>query len=78
MTPRTPKTIVSPSPQPGTGILHPFPTSELPHIDPFVFLDTGAPRNLGDTGIPSATIEPLSPEAFSGWWRERERSTKRS
>ena len=51
MPPRTIQTIVRPSPQPGTGILHPFPTRELAHIDPFVFLDTGAPRNLGDGDI---------------------------
>jgi quercetin 2,3-dioxygenase len=47
VTERTIKSVTGAAPQPGTGILHPFPTRELPHIDPFVFLDTGAPRNLG-------------------------------
>jgi hypothetical protein len=47
MTDRTIRTLTGAAPQPGTGILHPFPTDELPHVDPFVFLDTGAPRNLG-------------------------------
>ncbi|MGI9615962.1 MAG: pirin family protein [Acidimicrobiales bacterium] len=47
MTDRSIKSITGAAPQPGSGILHPFPTRELPHIDPFVFLDTGAPRNLG-------------------------------
>lgn len=51
MTDRTTKSVTSCSPQRGTGILHPFPTEQLPHIDPFVFLDTGAPRNLGNAEI---------------------------
>jgi len=51
MTNRTIKSLSGASPQPGTGILHPFPTQQLPHIDPFVFLDTGAPRNLGTGDI---------------------------
>jgi redox-sensitive bicupin YhaK (pirin superfamily) len=51
MTDRTIRTLTGATPQPGSGILHPFPTQELPHIDPFVFLDTGAPRNLGANDI---------------------------
>ena len=51
MSARTIATVATASPQPGSGILHPFPTSDLPHIDPFVFLDTGAPRNLGGSDI---------------------------
>lgn len=47
MTDRTMHSVTGSSPQPGTGILHPFPTCDLPHLDPFVFLDTGAPKNLG-------------------------------
>ena len=51
MTDRTIRSLTGADPQPGSGILHPFPTAELPHIDPFVFLDTGAPRNLGSRDI---------------------------
>ena len=51
MTNRTISKIVGAEPQPGTGILHPFPSRDLPHIDPFVFLDTGEPLNLGDNDI---------------------------
>jgi redox-sensitive bicupin YhaK (pirin superfamily) len=51
MTDRSIKTLTGATPQPGTAILHPFPTPELPHIDPFVFLDTGAPRQLGNGDI---------------------------
>ncbi|MEM9133365.1 MAG: pirin family protein [Actinomycetota bacterium] len=47
MTARTIKTLTGATPQPGSGLLHPFPTPELPHLDPFVFLDTGSPRDLG-------------------------------
>lgn len=58
-------TIVSTTPQPGTGILRPFPSKDLPHIDPFVFLDTGAPKNLGDRSIyvgphPHRGVQPVS------------------
>lgn len=65
MTDRTIATLVTPEPQPGTGILHPFPTPELAHIDPFVFLDTGAPRQLGDSEIyvgphPHRGVQPVS------------------
>lgn len=38
MTDRTIRFLTGATPQPETGILHPFPTPELPHIDPFVFL----------------------------------------
>lgn len=48
MTHRTINKIVSAEPQPGTGILHPFPSRELPHIDPFVILNTG--QGLFTTG----------------------------
>jgi DHA2 family metal-tetracycline-proton antiporter-like MFS transporter len=44
---RTIDFVTTVDPQPGSGILHPFPTAEIPHLDPFVFLDTGAPMNLG-------------------------------
>lgn len=62
---RTIATIVHPTPQPGTGVLHPFPTRELPHVDPFVFLDTGAPMDLGDSDIfvaphPHRGVQPVS------------------
>ena len=57
--------VVSVTPQPGTGILHPFPTAELAHLDPFVFLDTGAPRQLGEGEIyvgphPHRGVQPVS------------------
>jgi hypothetical protein len=48
---RTVGSITTAQPQPGSGILHPFPTADLPHIDPFVFLDTGAPMALGTGDI---------------------------
>lgn len=65
MTNRTIDEIVTASPQPGTGILHPFPSADLPHLDPFVFLDTGAPRHLGDGEIyvgphPHRGVQPVS------------------
>ena len=41
MTDRTITLVGTVRPQPGTGILHPFPTPTIPHLDPFVFLDTG-------------------------------------
>lgn len=70
MTDRTINTIAGALPQPGTGILHPFPTAELPHIDPFVFLDTGAPRDIGRGDIYVAPhshrgVQPVS-LLFSG------------
>ncbi len=62
---RTVSVVVRPEPQPGTGILHPFPTAELPNLDPFVFLDTGAPRHLGGGEIhvaphPHRGVQPVS------------------
>ncbi len=65
MSDRSIKAIVGTTPQPGTGILHPFPTPELPHIDPFVFLDTGAPKTLGSHDIyvgphPHRGVQPVS------------------
>jgi redox-sensitive bicupin YhaK (pirin superfamily) len=62
---RTATTAIIAEPQPGTGILHPFPTPELAHLDPFVFLDTGAPTNLGDGEIyvgphPHRGVQPVS------------------
>ncbi|MEM9563158.1 MAG: pirin family protein [Actinomycetota bacterium] len=62
---RTVTTVVRPEPEPGTGILHPFPTAELPSLDPFVFLDTGAPRHLGGAEIhvaphPHRGVQPVS------------------
>jgi hypothetical protein len=32
MTDRTIKSLAGATPQPGTGILHPFPTKQLPHM----------------------------------------------
>jgi hypothetical protein len=65
MTDRTIGRIATPEPRPGTGILHPFPTPELAHVDPFVFLDTGAPRHLGENSIyvgphPHRGVQPVS------------------
>jgi redox-sensitive bicupin YhaK (pirin superfamily) len=65
MTDRTVSTITLPEPQPGTGILHPFPTRELPHLDPFVFLDAGAPKQMhgGDIFVgphPHRGVQPVS------------------
>jgi len=65
MTARTITTIVIAEPQPGTGILHPFPTPDLEHLDPFVFLDTGAPRDLGSDEVyvgphPHRGVQPVS------------------
>jgi redox-sensitive bicupin YhaK (pirin superfamily) len=51
MTNRSIDLVTTVTPQPGSGILHPFPTAEIPHLDPFVFLDTGAPMTLGDGDI---------------------------
>jgi hypothetical protein len=64
-TDRTVAQIVTAEPQPGTGILHPFPTRELPHLDPFVFLDTGAPRQMRGEEIyvgphPHRGVQPVS------------------
>lgn len=50
-TDRSIRQLVHTTEQPGTGILRPFPSAALPHIDPFVFLDTGAPRQLGEREI---------------------------
>jgi redox-sensitive bicupin YhaK (pirin superfamily) len=65
MSHRTLKRVVSVDPQSGSGILHPFPTPQLPHIDPFVFLDTGAPVDLGAGEIyvgphPHRGVQPVS------------------
>ncbi|MGI9604486.1 MAG: pirin family protein [Acidimicrobiales bacterium] len=65
MTERTISSTTIAEAQPGTGILHPFPTAELAHVDPFVFLDTGAPRDLGDGEIyvgphPHRGVQPVS------------------
>ena len=51
MASRTLASVTRATPQPGTGILHPFPSARLPHLDPFVFLDTGAPKQLGEESI---------------------------
>ena len=48
MTDRSVEIISRPQPQLGSGLLHPFPTKELRHVDPFVFLDMAAPENIGD------------------------------
>lgn len=48
---RSLRSLTHVQPLPGSGILRPFPSASLPHIDPFVFLDTGAPQNLGDRDI---------------------------
>lgn len=65
MTDRSTASITRVSPQPGSGILHPFPTDALPHLDPFVFLDTGEPQQLGDREIyvgphPHRGVQPVS------------------
>lgn len=65
MTPRTTLSITTVEPQPGSGILHPFPTRQIPHLDPFVFLDTGAPTKLGERDIfvgphPHRGVQPVS------------------
>ena len=65
MSDRTIASVVKAEPQPGTGILHPFPTPGLAHLDPFVFLDTGAPRDLGTREIyvgphPHRGVQPVS------------------
>ncbi|MBL4633604.1 MAG: pirin family protein [Kofleriaceae bacterium] len=62
---RTIESVVRCTPQPGTGILHPFPTRDLAHLNPFVFLDTGAPRDLGEDEIyvgphPHRGVQPVS------------------
>ncbi|MEM1335079.1 MAG: pirin family protein [Actinomycetota bacterium] len=62
---RSISTTTTPRPQPGSGILHPFPTTELAHVDPFVFLDTGEPRHLGPETIyvpphPHRGVTPVS------------------
>ena len=62
---RTLETVARVAPQPGTGILRPFPSSALRHLDPFVFLDTGAPARLGDRDIyvgphPHRGVQPVS------------------
>ena len=62
---RTLATLSSPAPQPGTGILRPFPSRQLSHINPFVFLDTGRPMNLGSREIyvgphPHRGVQPVS------------------
>ena len=65
MASRTIHKTVATTPQPGSGILHPFPTAELPHLDPFVFLDTGEPMHLGRRDIfvgphPHRGFQPVS------------------
>ncbi len=51
MSDQTIQTVVRPQPLPGPGILRPFPSAELKQIDPFVFLDTAAPQQLGQASI---------------------------
>ncbi len=70
------RTIATTSPEPGTGILHPFPTRGLPHLDPFVFLDTGTPQRLGSREIyvgphPHRGVQPVS-LLFRGRIRHRD------
>ncbi len=62
---RTLQKVTLSQPQAGSGILHPFPTGEIPHIDPFVFLDTGAPRQMNGQEIyvgphPHRGVQPVS------------------
>lgn len=64
MTDRTVRLIASATPEPGTGILRPFPSAALRHVDPFVFLDTGEPMALGATDIyvgphPHRGVQPV-------------------
>jgi redox-sensitive bicupin YhaK (pirin superfamily) len=65
MTNRNIDKIVGATPQPGSGILHPFPSRDLEHLDPFVFLDTGEPMHLGKRDIfvgphPHRGFQPVS------------------
>jgi redox-sensitive bicupin YhaK (pirin superfamily) len=65
MTDRTTNQLVTTEPQPGTGILRPFPSRSLGHVDPFVFLDTGEPLVLGTGDIyvgphPHRGFQPVS------------------
>jgi redox-sensitive bicupin YhaK (pirin superfamily) len=65
MSERSIRQVVHSIPQPGTGILHPFPTADLGHLDPFVFLDTGAPRQMNGGEIyvgphPHRGVQPVS------------------
>ncbi|MGI9667829.1 MAG: pirin family protein [Acidimicrobiia bacterium] len=53
------------TPQPGSGILRPFPSREIDHLDPFIFLDTGEPMHLGSADIfvaphPHRGFQPVS------------------
>jgi len=48
MTDRSIEIITRPQPQSRRGLLRPFPTEELRHVDPFVFLDMAAPEHIGD------------------------------
>lgn len=62
---RSTRLIVIPRALPGSGILRPFPSPELPHIDPFVFLDTAEPLHLGSREIfvgphPHRGFQPVS------------------
>lgn len=64
MTHRSIRQLVTVDPQPGSGILRPFPTAELADLDPFVFLDTGRPMQLGDNDIyvgphPHRGVQPV-------------------
>ncbi len=45
--PRSIRQIVEVEPKGPSGLLHPFPSEDLRHLDPFVFLDTAAPFELG-------------------------------
>lgn len=65
MNQRSLRAVIRPRPQPGSGILRPFPSSELPNLDPFVFLDTGPPKSLGSRTIyvgphPHRGVHPVS------------------
>ncbi len=57
-TARSVTSVTSTEPRPVSGILRPFPSERLPQgIDPFVFLDTGAPAHWGHRTI---TVPPHS------------------
>jgi redox-sensitive bicupin YhaK (pirin superfamily) len=43
--------LVGPPNRQSNGVLRPFPSASIDQLDPFIFLDTGAPLQLGDDDI---------------------------
>lgn len=63
--PRSLARVTGVEPMQGSGILRPFPSESLRHLDPFVFLDTGTPKQLGRRDIyvgphPHRGVQPVS------------------